>query len=48
MGRLPLRYSIRNLLRRKTRTLLTLVGLGFALGTVVFMLAFSRSLAATS
>lgn len=47
MARLPLRYTIRNLFRRRTRTLLTLVGLALVVGAVVFMLAFSRSMANT-
>ena len=47
MAQLPLRYTFRNLLRRKTRTILTLLGVGLVVAAVVFMLAFSRSLAAT-
>lgn len=47
MARLPLRYSIRNLMRRRTRTILTLLGLALVVSSLVFMLAFSRSLAAT-
>lgn len=47
MAGLPLRYTFRNLLRRKTRTALTLAGVGLVIGAVVFMLAFSRSMAAT-
>ena len=46
MALLPLRYSVRNLARRRTRTVLTILGLALAMGTVVFMLAFSRSFAA--
>jgi ABC-type antimicrobial peptide transport system permease subunit len=47
MAQLPLRYTTRNLMRRKTRTLLTLLGVALVVGAVVFMLAFSRSLSAT-
>ncbi|MBU0756237.1 MAG: ABC transporter permease, partial [Planctomycetes bacterium] len=47
MAQLPFRYTLRNLLRRKTRTALTLLGMALVIGSVVFMLAFSRSLAAT-
>jgi ABC-type antimicrobial peptide transport system permease subunit len=38
---------LRNLMRRKTRTVLTLMGVALVVGAVVFMLAFSRSLSAT-
>lgn len=44
MAMIPLKYSFRNLLRRRLRTSLTVLGLGLALSTIVFMLAFSRSL----
>ncbi len=47
MTQLPFRYSIRNLVRRKTRTALTITGLALVVAAVVFMAAFSRSLAAT-
>lgn len=47
MAQLPFRYTLRNLLRRKTRTALTLLGMALVVGAVVFMIAFSRSLAAT-
>ena len=47
MARLPLRYSFRNLFRRKVRTLLTVGGLALVVSAVVFMFAFSRSLAST-
>ncbi|MFH2000447.1 MAG: ABC transporter permease [Planctomycetota bacterium] len=47
MTQLPLRYTLRNILRRKTRTLLTVFGFALVIGAVVFMLAFSRSLAST-
>lgn len=47
MARLPLRYSIRNLFRRRTRTLLTTVGLALVVSALVFVLAFSSSMAAT-
>jgi putative ABC transport system permease protein len=47
MARLPLRYSIRNLLRRRVRTGLTIVGLALVVSAFVFILAFSTSLAAT-
>jgi hypothetical protein len=41
-----MKYSFRNLFRRKARTCFTVLGLGLALASVSFMLAFSRSLAA--
>ena len=44
MARLPLQYSLRNITRHTTRTALTVLGLGLALASVAFMLAFSRSL----
>lgn len=47
MARLPLRYSIRNLFRRRTRTLLTTIGLALVVSALVFVLAFSNSMAAT-
>jgi|GEM_PF-1348240 len=47
MAQLPLRYSVRNLLRRRTRTALTVVGLALVVSVIVFMLAFSSSLAST-
>jgi len=45
MARLPLRYSLRNLARRRLRTLLTMLGLALVVSAIVFMLAFSTSLA---
>jgi ABC-type antimicrobial peptide transport system permease subunit len=42
-----LRYTFRNLKRRKMRTALTLVGVALVVGAVVFMLSFSRSLQST-
>ena len=47
MANLPLRYTYRNVIRRKTRALLTLFGLGLAVGAVVLMLAFAQSIGAT-
>ena len=43
-----LRTSIRGVFIHKLRSMLTVLGLAFALGVVIFMLAFSRSLAATA
>lgn len=47
MTQLPFRYTLRNVMRRKSRTMLTVFGIALVVGAVVFMLAFSRSLAST-
>jgi putative ABC transport system permease protein len=39
---LPLRYSLRNLLRRKVRTALTVIAIGLAVGVTVGLFAFAR------
>lgn len=41
----PLRYSLRNLLRRPVRTILTVAGLSLLVGLIVFLAAFGRSVA---
>ena len=48
MTQIPLRYSLRNLSRRRTRTVLTVLGLGLAMAVIVFTVAFSRSLGAAA
>ena len=46
--RLPLRYSVRNLMRRKVRTLLTVAAVGMAVGVSVGLFAFARGVMATA
>ena len=41
---LPLRYNCRNLLRRKLRTCLTILGIALVIATSVMMMAYSRGL----
>lgn len=40
--RIPLRYCLRNIARRKTRTALTVLGIGFVVGICTVMFAFAR------
>lgn len=47
MSAVPLRYSVRNLFRRPTRTLLTILGLSLLVGLIVFVAAFGRSFSRT-
>ncbi|MFH1231331.1 MAG: FtsX-like permease family protein [Planctomycetota bacterium] len=44
---LPLKYNIRNLKRRKMRTLLTMAGIALFVLVAIFMLAFSRGMLLT-
>jgi putative ABC transport system permease protein len=44
---LPLSYNIRSLLQRKTRTVLTVLGIAAVIAIFVAMIAFSQSLAST-
>jgi putative ABC transport system permease protein len=44
---LPLSYNIRSLLQRKSRTVLTVLGIGAVISIFVAMVAFSRSMAST-
>lgn len=46
--RLPLRYSVRNLMRRKVRTLLTVLAIGLAVGISVGLFAFARGVLAAA
>jgi len=46
MHGVPIKYSIRNLLRRPVRTLLTVAGMSMLVGLIVFLAAFGRSVAA--
>ena len=41
---MPLRYNLRNLLRRKLRSFLTVLGIGLVIAIAVIMLAYSRGL----
>ncbi|MFH1227872.1 MAG: FtsX-like permease family protein [Planctomycetota bacterium] len=41
---LPLKYNIRNLMRRKVRTLLTITGIALVVLVSIFMLSFSRGM----
>jgi len=41
---MPLRYNVRNLMRRKLRTFLTVLGIGLVIAIAVIMLAYSRGL----
>lgn len=41
---MPIRYNLRNLLRRKLRTALTIVGIALVIAIAVVMLAYSRGL----
>ena len=45
---LPLGYALRNLWRRRMRTILTLVGIALISVLVVLMIGFARGLAATA
>lgn len=45
---LPVRYSLRNLLRRKMRTLLTVLAIGMSVGVSVGLFAFARGVLATA
>ncbi|MCC7509474.1 MAG: ABC transporter permease [Planctomycetes bacterium] len=46
--RLPLRYSVRNLMRRKVRTLLTVLAIALAVGISVGLFAFARGVIAAA
>ena len=41
---IPLRYNVRNLLRRRLRTALTVLGVALTVSAVLVMLAYSRGL----
>jgi putative ABC transport system permease protein len=43
MRGIPIKYSVRNLMRRPARTLLTLLGLSLLTALIVFLVAFGRS-----
>lgn len=45
---LPVRYSVRNLLRRKVRTLLAVLAIGLAVGVSVGLFAFGRGVLAAA
>ena len=42
--KIPIKYNLRNIMRRKARSMLTAVGIGLVVVVGVFMFAFSRGI----